>query len=177
MAAASFDFNACLKIVLDHYELPFNLKEKQVEALENTFNLHDTLCNLPTGYGKSMIYQLLPALFNVKYNKKVAMDGNAATKCCVLVISPLNAIQVDQLEDLASLGVKACRLTTECHALDKDSKPVEMFDVSRGRYEIIFCHPEALFATQKGQDLVDDPDFQEMIAAVVIDECHKVDDW
>ena len=40
------------------------LKEKQVEAVEAFIKGHDTFISLPTGYGKSVIYAVLPILFN-----------------------------------------------------------------------------------------------------------------
>ena len=39
-----------------------NLKPKQVVCLEALFNNKDTLAVLPTGYGKSLLYKVLPVL-------------------------------------------------------------------------------------------------------------------
>ena len=41
-----------------------SLKEKQLEALVSFAFGKDTLISLPTGYGKSIIYGLLPSLFD-----------------------------------------------------------------------------------------------------------------
>ena len=41
-----------------------SLKPKQVEALQNFTSGHDVFVALPTGYGKSVIYAILPRLFN-----------------------------------------------------------------------------------------------------------------
>ena len=40
------------------------LKPKQLEALQAFCNGRDVFISLPTGYGKSMIYGLLPLVFN-----------------------------------------------------------------------------------------------------------------
>ena len=40
------------------------LKEKQQEAVEAFMKGNDTFVSLPTGYGKSMIYAILPSAFD-----------------------------------------------------------------------------------------------------------------
>ena len=54
---------------------------------------------------------------------------------------------------------------------------VPQADLKTGKYDIIFCHPEALFGSAVGQSLLADEDFQAVIMATVIDECHKVEHW
>ena len=59
------------------------LKSKQRAALEALVrDKRDLLAILPTGYGKSLIYQLLPDVFNVIRGK--VNSANSA----VLVVSP-----------------------------------------------------------------------------------------
>ena len=40
------------------------LNEKQKEAVMQFFQGHDTFAALPTGYGKSIIYVILPLVFD-----------------------------------------------------------------------------------------------------------------
>ena len=40
------------------------LKKKQIEGVESFANRHDTFVSLPTGYGKSVIYVVLPLVFD-----------------------------------------------------------------------------------------------------------------
>ena len=40
------------------------LKEKQLEAVSSFVQGHDTFVSLPTGYGKSVIYAILPYVFD-----------------------------------------------------------------------------------------------------------------
>ncbi|XP_066931720.1 bifunctional 3'-5' exonuclease/ATP-dependent helicase WRN-like [Clytia hemisphaerica] len=47
----------CIKKLGDHY----SFKPKQFEAIDHILRGRDTLAILPTGYGKSLIYQLLPS--------------------------------------------------------------------------------------------------------------------
>ena len=41
------------------------LKEKQEEAALAVLNGSDVFCVLPTGYGKSMVYGILPLAFDI----------------------------------------------------------------------------------------------------------------
>ena len=41
------------------------LKEKQLEAVEEYMKGNDTFFSLPTGYGKSLIYGILPSAFDI----------------------------------------------------------------------------------------------------------------
>ena len=46
-----------------------NLKQKQVVCFEAIYNNKDTVAILPNGYGKSLIYQLLPPSIAFKKTK------------------------------------------------------------------------------------------------------------
>ena len=75
----------------------FQIKPKQEEALQKI--VQDCLIVLPTGYGKSLIYQLLPSLFD-----RVSKDSSK-DKTVVIVVSPLNALIDDQINKLNAVGV------------------------------------------------------------------------
>ena len=46
------------------------LKEKQTEALLAFINRNDIFVSLPTGYGKSIIYRILPLVYDTLKSKK-----------------------------------------------------------------------------------------------------------
>ena len=52
-------------IILSATKLGVELKEKQREALLNFCLGRDVFVSLPTGYGKSIIFGLLPVVFNI----------------------------------------------------------------------------------------------------------------
>ena len=60
------------------------------------FNCHDVIAVLPTGFGKSLLFQLLPDFLPVKGEKNI-----------VLVVCPLHSIIEDQLKVLKDRGVSA----------------------------------------------------------------------
>lgn len=75
----------------------FDLKEEQNEAICAFMEKRDVVCLLPTGFGKSVIFQLMPFV----------VDDDSAVS---IIISPLNSIMKDQVKKLCDSGVPACFL-------------------------------------------------------------------
>ena len=92
-------------------------KPKQVLCLEKIFLGRDTLVVLPTGYGKSLIYYLALALLFAKTNgaKDVNPDGKITS--IVIVMSPLNALIKNQIDQLSLNGIEAAVLGVKSSAL------------------------------------------------------------
>ena len=73
------------------------LKEEQKKAILAVYEGKDVFVSLPTGFGKSICFQILPFVFDHKGG------GNHA----VVVVSPLIALMIDQVQSLRCKGVKA----------------------------------------------------------------------
>ena len=65
------------------------LKEKQVQTLRTLYEKRDCIAILPTGYGKSLIFQLLPWFLQKRYNQPTPM--------IVVVVSRLSPLMQDQV--------------------------------------------------------------------------------
>jgi len=85
----------------------------------------DLLLVMPTGFGKSLCYQL-PA---------IALGGTA------LVISPLIALMEDQAAKLSSLGLKVGRIHS---GLDRSVARQACVDYLHGGLQFLFIAPERL---------------------------------
>ena len=83
----------------------------------------DTFVSLPTGNGKSLIYQLAPSV-----------SKHLSEAPIVPVISLLNALIDDQIASVTKLGITACKL---------DASSLE-HTVSLAGHEILFTSPEVL---------------------------------
>lgn len=91
-----------LDTIVKDYDKTIVLRDCQRHAFEYLRDKRgDLLLSLPVGYGKSLVYHLLP---------KVLGKGKETTVC--LTILPLNIIQKDQIEALKVHGISACRLNT-----------------------------------------------------------------
>ena len=76
------------------------LRQKQLEVLQIVYRGHDVFAWFPTGYSKSLCYQLLLYMFDVKLGLTKAAPSERSV---VLVISPLlNAAFLLSLEFIIS---------------------------------------------------------------------------
>ena len=64
-------------------------KPKQIQVFESISNHFDVIAVLPTGSGKSCLFQLLPGFLQQSNEQGI-----------VIVLSPLNSIMIDQLNTL-----------------------------------------------------------------------------
>jgi len=131
-----------------------SLREEQFDAMSAILAGRDVLAVMPTGSGKSAIYQV-PAVL-----------GNGP----ILVISPLIALQDDQIAQLersdapAAVAINSRRKTAE---VDRSWTAVE-----RGDARYVFLGPEQLVKDDVMQRLA-----QAKPSLVVVDEAHCVSVW
>ena len=123
------------------------------------------LAVLPTGYGKSLIYQLLAPTYNF-------MDfagSPGGKKSTVIVISPLNALIRDQIVKMREGGLNVSVLRGDRMDTDMDTEdvsddhnvsldvPVEI--LSSSHFDLIYTHSEVLVDNKKVSKLLKTPAF------------------
>lgn len=177
------------------------LKPKQVICLECLFLKKDVLCVLPTGYGKSLVFHLLPGLLFAKdkldevlvnwYSRGI---GLSIVTTIIIVVSPLNSLMSNQISRLSLSGIRASVLNvTEkvgreegepddedneiATVLDCDFRLCEEDKLRGGQYHIVFAHPESFISSKYGRGLLQSKTYQENICAIVIDEAHCILEW
>ena len=155
-----------------------SLKEKQYEVLKLlVVDKKDVLAVLPTGYGKSLIYQLLPPVSNF-----MNCGGRSnAQNSSVLVISPLNALIQDQILKMTKGALNVCVLKGDRLTGDDDREEVKLNapieSLLSTTYNLIFTHPEVVVDNKKVFKLLRNPNFIQKMKAIVVDEAHLVIDW
>ena len=167
------------------------LKPKQVKCLEYVYLKNDVLCVLPTGYGKSLVFHLIPALMFAKVileqdagSSLWGMDMSVATTI-VVVVSPLNALISNQISRLCSSGIRASVLGVRLNVVDEDTgssfdcdfRLCEEGKLRSGYYHIVFSHPESFISCTYGRELLKSKIYQDNICAIVIDEAHCILEW
>lgn len=126
----------------------------QLEAIQTLFKEHKLLCIKPTGYGKSLLYQLPACL----------LGG------ITVVISPLLALIRDQIDQLTHrFGIAATSINSD--QTDEENQKARA-DVFAGKVQILFISPEQIDHTERFAFLLQLP-----IALLVIDEAHCISTW
>ena len=154
----------------------------------------DVLAVLPqTGYGKSLIYQILQLLLYCKESLEGSQIQLSISECdltsVVIVIYPLNSLINDQIRKILTTGLRASvpNVNRTCDDITSDSTNDEVLcDVVElekkekllaGYYNILFAHPELLLSSRFGRNLVNSVVYQKNVCALVIDEAHCIIEW
>jgi ATP-dependent DNA helicase RecQ len=127
------------------------LQEKVVRSL---IGGHDTCVIMPTGFGKSLCYQL-PA----------AMLPNET----VIVVSPLIALMQDQVAQLTQMGIPSALLNS---TLSKHQQAQVISEAAEGKYRLLYLSPERLAAADTAKWLKRIP-----VSFFAIDEAHCISEW
>ena len=152
------------------------LKEEQYEALlAVAVHRKDCLVVLPTGFGKSLIYQLLP--FVLDYLISLDHVAEKENESSIVVVSPLNALmrdQVSKLQDKISVAILKNKYeTSDLYA----AKSYDLEELVDSMPRIIFAHPESLVNDRRALKLLKSKKWQASVSAIVVDEAHLVIDW
>ena len=139
----------------------FSLRPSQNQAVSAVVAGHDTLAVLPTGSGKSAIYQVAG----------LSIGG------LTLVISPLIALQRDQIRSIAGRRYGA-RRSIEAELLNSSQKPHERQDtltrLARGDLDFLLIGPEQLTNSETRAAVRASA---RNVGLFVVDEAHLVSEW
>ena len=143
------------------------LKPEQQSAIRIILGGGDVFIWLPTGFGKSVCFELLPFV----YDHKLERVGTQ-TRSLVLVLSPLISLMVNQVTNLKLRGVSTAIISGS----DKISKNLQATQKDLKTCSLLFSVPEAVLG-HKWRDSIENPDVADRIVAIVIDEAHCVSKW
>jgi len=120
----------------------------------------DIYVNLPTGYGKSLIYQALPSVFDT------LTDSLAHV---VVVVSPLVNLMRDQVQSLRSIGISAVSLS--------DLEEGEAEKVEKAAYSAVFGTPESWLKNERWREVLSSPIYSLKLCCIAVDEAHVIKQW
>jgi ATP-dependent DNA helicase RecQ len=127
------------------------MQEKVVRSL---IAGHDTCAVMPTGFGKSLCYQLPAALLSNE---------------TVIVVSPLIALMQDQVAQLTQMGIPSALLNS---SLSRAAQAQVINEATEGKYRLLYLSPERLAAADTSQWLRRVP-----VSFFAIDEAHCISEW
>ena len=127
-------------------------REGQKEVITALEKETDAIAILPTGNGKSFIYQYI----------------GLKEKCRVVIVSPLIALMVDQVASLKQLGIHRAVAITSLMAESEKNYILSTLN----EYQFIFVSPEMLQAPRFFKQLA-----KLEIGLLVVDEAHCISQW
>lgn len=125
----------------------------QEEAIENLTSGKHTLVVMPTGAGKSLVYQL------------AALQLGGLT----LVLSPLISLMRDQVDALTRRRIPATFINS---SLSQAEQSRRLADTVAGRYRLVYVAPERLLSVAFQQALSN-----LHLNLLAVDEAHCVSEW
>lgn len=130
-----------------------SFKKEQIAIIKEILGGNDVLGILPTGYGKSLCYQV-PAMM---------------LKGPTLVISPLISLMKDQVDALKTRGIPATYINS---SLSLEESNERKRNIRKGKYKLIYVSPESL-KLKRFTDLLRDIE----PVQVAVDEAHCISVW
>ena len=131
----------------------FDLKVEQREAIDHLIAGNNVFCVLPTGYGKSLIYQY------------AGLERGGRT----IIISPLLSLMQDQIRSLKENGLKGGMLTSST-SFDDYTKIMNEFD--EGYCSFLFVSPERASSLKFIERIT-----RVKLSLIVFDEAHCISTW
>jgi ATP-dependent DNA helicase RecQ len=125
----------------------------QLEAIGTLLAGRDALVVMPTGAGKSLVYQL----------------ASLHLRGTTLVVSPLIALMQDQVASLDRLGLRATFINSSLTATEQRARVGQM---TAGHYDLVYVSPERLRYEHFMQALG-----QTRVGLLAVDEAHCISQW
>lgn len=146
------------KLCISQGQLIENVILEAEKALQGEAQPDNVLLTAPTGSGKSLLFQL-PAIY-------LGKEYNLLT----IVVSPLKALIVDQVESLQELGY--ARVAYASSDLSPEQKTEVYRQVREGEIDLFYLSPELLLSYDIKHFVG-----ERRIGLVVVDEAHTVTTW
>ena len=146
------------------YAFPYDLKPEQLSVICDLVNGVHSFVVLPTGYGKSDIFVLVPLILDVVRPQK---------KHKALVVVPLLSLMADMAVKYQQRRVRVVAATKQ----DKMSQ-ADVRGIQDGEFSVILVSPELLVKNARWMDVfTQSANYKNSICLVAIDESHVLIEW
>ena len=135
----------------------FFKKPEQRNAVDALLGGLDVFAVLPTGFGKSLIYQAF-----------VQEKRNQNDMSTVVILSPVKSIVADQIKEMKELGISAVELNPN----DTDM----LTKISEGKFAVVLTSAEDSL-NASFLKILKEENHNLSISLIVVDEVHTVETW
>ena len=139
--------------------MSIQLKSKQREAIETFVRGSDMFVSLPTGFGKSLCFVLLPLIYDTLHQK-----SNTSIVVCVSLMMEQSAKYSVQEITSAFVGELQDDLDT-------------LKNVKTGNVQLLYISPESLLRNPQWRDMLLCSVYQDNLVAFVVAEAHCIAQW
>jgi superfamily II DNA helicase RecQ len=150
--------NDILKYLLGYIFGFDEFRENQIDGILRGLTRQDSIVLLPTGSGKSVVFQLLSLI----------------TPGVAIVVSPIISLIEDQIINLYNKGID--RVTGISSAMDTDDRDFAIDGITKGQFIISYVSPER-FQNAGFINSIQYYTNTNIISVVAIDEAHCVSEW
>lgn len=150
--------NDALKYLLGYIFGFDDFRENQIDGILRGLTRQDSIVLLPTGSGKSVVFQLLSLI----------------TPGMAIVVSPIISLIEDQIINLYNQGID--RVTGISSAMDVGGKNSAIDGITKGQFLISYVSPER-FQNAAFINSIQYYTNTNIISVVAIDEAHCVSEW
>jgi ATP-dependent DNA helicase RecQ len=152
MAIAERSYDTLTELLRTQFGLE-EFRGGQRTAIEHVLNREHTLVVMPTGSGKSLVYQVAA----------LALPGTA------LIVSPLIALMKDQVDRLQTLGIPATFINSSLSVSEQQRR---IDKLSRKEYRLVYIAPERLRSRPFVEALR-----ESNVSLLAVDEAHCISQW
>ncbi|KEG01802.1 adenosinetriphosphatase [Plasmodium vinckei vinckei] len=155
----SIDINKAKNVLNDYFNYP-DFKEKQIECLNGIKNFEHILNIMPTGGGKSLIYQIMPLI----------VDGIS------IVISPLISLIQDQVKSLRNRNIFSETINSSLNKKENQNILAMLKSFNDCNIKVLYITPETATSSQF-MPLLEELYLNGKISLISIDEVHCISTW
>lgn len=146
-----------IEITFNKYFTDKNIKPLQLDIIKNLILKKNVIAILPTGYGKSMCYQI-PFLMNQNKN--------------VIIVSPLISLMIDQKDKLESMNIDVFCFNSNVSNTEKIEMRETILNSNKGM--LLYFTPEYI---SKSYNFIKELKDKDKLSLIAIDEAHCVSTW
>ncbi|MDI6768058.1 MAG: RecQ family ATP-dependent DNA helicase [Anaerolineales bacterium] len=147
-----------LPLLRAHFGFP-SFRPGQEKAVQSLLNGYHTLAVMPTGAGKSLIFQLAAIVLGV----------GLAPVPITLVISPLIALMKDQVDSLTRRNIPATYINSALPTAEQNQR---LQKLAQGAYRLVYIAPERLRSVPFLNALR-----SQAVGLLAVDEAHCISEW